>query len=200
MVVKFLSMLKDARLFTVKNYKKGDVVFKNRFTCDEVCFINEGMIKVTHPSYKSNLFDSYLLGKHHAYGCFLCFSNTNEYVGDAVALYPTQVIIFKREKFLEALTNQDFLIYYLSLTSNMARDIHRQTKILYFKDVRDRILCLINIHYNENHTATFYFNSIDLLASYLDTTREILLDTLYSMRLEGILTYNINSITMIFVA
>lgn len=185
----------NKKLYKVVTYKRNEVVFNEGSPCNEVGFVEEGLISIKTTTYK-NEYEINNIGPNSAYGLFLIFSDSKNYLGTAIALKQTKIYIFSRENLLSAFNDKDFLINYLRIHSNLSIQVQEKVKILSQGSIRDRILFLLISHYKENKDNVFKFKSKEILANYLCIPRPSLSRELSKLANDNIISFDRHNIIL----
>lgn len=182
-------------LYKIITYKRNEVVFNEGSTCNEVGFVEEGLISIKTNTY-NNEYEINNIGPNSAYGLFLVFSDNKNYLGTAVALKQTKVYIFSKENLILAFNDKNFLVNFLKTSSNLSVQIQQKVKILSQGSIRDKILFLLISHYKENKDNVFKLKSKEILANYLCIPRPSLSRELCRLASDNIITFDKHKIVL----
>ncbi len=186
----------DKSLYKVVTYKRNEVIFNEGDLCNEVGFVEEGLISIKTNTYLNNEYEINNVGPNGAFGLFLVFSNDTYYFGTAIALKQTKVYVFSKENLLLALTDKFFLLNYLKMHSNASVKVQEKVKVLSQGSIRDRIMFLLISHYKEHKDNVFKFKSKEILANYLCIPRPSLSRELGKLAKDNIITFDRHSIIL----
>ena len=186
----------DQSLYTKKIYKKDEIIFEDGKECDHVGFLESGSISIVTNTYDENEYEINRIEKDGFFGTYLLFSNNPFYLGTAYATKQSTVIYFNKNNLLKALTNQTFLLNYLTLTSSSSINLQNKVKVLSQKSIKEKILFIIYQNYHNNNSLTYHFNSKEQLANYINVTRPSLSRTLIVLQDEGIITFDRHTISL----
>lgn len=185
----------DKSLYKVVTYKRNEVVFNEGSTCNEVGFVEEGLISIKTNTY-NNEYEINSIGPNGAYGLFLVFSDNKNYLGTAIALKQTKIYVFSRENLKLAFSDQNFLVNFLKMNSNLSVNLQQKVKILSQGSIRDKIMFLLISHYKETKDNVFTFKSKEILASYLCIPRPSLSRELCKLADDSIITFDKHKIVL----
>lgn len=187
----------NPELYQIKEYKKGDIIFNENDECTKIGYIMEGSITIKTITYFNNEFEINNINEGDFYGSYLLFSDSNKYLGTAVAMKKTIVLEFTKNKLLKAFENKIFLEKYLSILSSTSLRIQEKVKILSQGSIRDKIIFLLNNNYKKTKNLTLYFKTKEKLALYLCIPRPSLSRELINLQREGLIRFDNKSITLI---
>ena len=180
----------DKTLYTIKRYKKGDIIFEDGNICDKVGFLESGSISIVTNTYNENEYEINHISDNGFFGTYLLFSDRPNYLGTAITNKQSTIIYFNKENLLKAFNDKQFLINYLSLTSMSSISLQNRIKVLSQRSIREKILFILYQNYQNNKTNKYYIQSKEQLASAINVTRPSLSRTLIELRDEGIISYN----------
>ena len=186
----------DKSLYTVKNYKKGDIIFEDGKECDRVGFLETGSISIVTNTYGENEYEINHISDNGFFGTYLLFSNKPYYLGTAIAQKQSTVIYFNKKNLLKAFTDQAFLENYLMLTSASSIALQSKIKILSQRSIREKILFILYQNYQNNKTPKYHFKSKEQLANLINVTRPSLSRTLIELQDEGIISFDRHTIVL----
>lgn len=192
----FLTSILEPTLYTIKTYKRNDIIFQEKDNCTEVGFVLEGLISIK-TILNNNDFEINLISQNQSYGTFLVFSNQNIYLGTAVAMKNTKILVINKTNLYKALTNEVFRVFFLEHISSTALKIQHKVKILSQGSIRDKILYILYDNVKRNNTNVLRLKSKQLMANFLCIPRPSLSRELIKLKNEGIIEYNKNSITIL---
>lgn len=172
MEIKLLLSLSKEQRKKVKGLlsNKTSVLFKEGAQCTQIGIVVSGEVEIvsTTPSGRSIVYNTLKSGD--VFGNNLIFSSDNTYKGDVVLMGKTTLAIIEKAdlvKFLQE--NKNFLMEYLKVSSDFAKHLNGQIKILSSDNCGDRVLNYLTI---EGGSAEI--KSISQLADQIHVTREAL--------------------------
>lgn len=178
-------------------YKRGEIVFNSGDLCNEIGFVEEGLLSIKTHTYTNDEYEISSLKENTCFGMFLLFSDDPHYLGTCIALKQTTVYIFSKDNLLKALQDSSFLTNYLHLSSNLAKANQQKIKILSQKTIENKILFLLFSNYQENGSYILKIKSKEALANYLCITRPSLSRELIRLKNLNIINYSKKYIELI---
>lgn len=182
---------KQKEKITIKEYNKGQIIFKENETCNCIGVVLMGEITIT--SYLSD-------GKEIVYnkiqenGLFannLIFSSDKTFKGDIVSSKKSIIALIYENTLLELLSNNKaFLKKFLNIQSDNAKRLNHQIKLLSIPDAKERFL--YHLHYKKNNIE---YSSISSLAKTLFLRRETLSRLLPKLEKSDVIVKKQNVIT-----
>ena len=186
----------DKSLYTIRAYKKGDIIFEDGKECDKVGFLETGSISIVTNTYNENEYEINHISDNGFFGTYLLFSKKPYYLGTAIAQKQSTVIYFNKKNLLKAFNDQSFLENYLFLTSESSIALQSKIKILSQRSIREKILFILYQNYQNNKSNKYYFKSKEQLANLINVTRPSLSRTLIELQNEGIISFDRHTIVL----
>jgi CRP/FNR family transcriptional regulator, cyclic AMP receptor protein len=187
----FLNLLPAKKIV---KYRPDEVIFSQGAPCAEVCYIEEGLIKLTTVSNRGRGAVLGILG----YGDFLgeeCLSGETNHQTSAVALVPTSIVAIKRRAMLR-LVEQDRAIaaHLIDFLLHRNRRIEEDLIDRVFNSSEKRLartLLLLNEHGKRTGSPLILERiSQDTLADMVGTTRSRVNFFMNKFRKLGFIRYN----------
>ncbi len=160
----------ELKLVTTSTFSKDEIIFHENEKCDNFGILLSGSASIVSYSFggKDILFRT--LKKHDCFGENLIFSNDPIYRGNVISTSTTTVAFISKENLLLILQeHKNFLIEFLKLTSEFAKNLNSKIKILSFDNAQERFTYFMHINKN-NYT----MHNITDFASELGISRETL--------------------------
>lgn len=186
----------DINNFKKVNYKKNQVVFNEGDKCNYIGLVENGSITITTYTYNEKEYEINNITDNGLFGEFIIF-NSAKYLGTGIASKNTTVIQLTKKELLELFKNKTFSENYLTLISNINLRIQQKIKLLSQKEIRDKIMFLLLENKKITNSNTFFFNTKEKLALFLNITRPSLSRELINMKKDKLIDYNLKSITLI---
>ena len=177
------------------NYKKNQVVFNEGDTCNYIGLIESGNITITTYTYNEKEYEINNIPDNGIFGQFIIFG-TSKYLGTGIATKNTTVVQMTKQQLLNAFKDTNFSENYLSLISNINLKIQQKIKLLSQREIRDKIMFLLTENRKITNNNTFYFDTKEKLAFFLNITRPSLSRELINMKNDNLITYDFKSITL----
>lgn len=197
MITFFKNNIINSNLYSIRKYKKGDIIFNEGDICSFVGFVEKGNISIVTSTTNENEYEINNIEDNGFFGVFAIFSSNPIFLGTGIALKSTSIYIFNKNNLLKALDNKDFLLKYLEITSQSTLKIQNKVKILSQGSIRQKILFLLYNNYHITNNKEYYFDSKLSLANYLNIPRPSLSRVLISLKEEKIINYDRYKITLL---
>lgn len=168
----FENYIYNSNYFTIKNYKKGSILFNEGDICKNIYFVIKGCITIkTYTTLEKEEVIS-VINENEWFGDILAFSNSLKYLGLVECSENSIVSYISKEKLLD-LCSKDltFLELYLNNICNKSLLIKQQNKLFAHKNIRDRIMYYLNSLKQKNNSNFVYISSINDLSKYLSLPR-----------------------------
>ena len=127
-------------LFTIKDFKKGSIIFNEGDICNEIGLVLQGEL---HISTLTNNDKEYIISTLHPNDIFgenLIFSNNKEYLGDCISITDSQILFINRKNIFTLFENKIILENYLKIISNKNASLRQKLKLYSQKSIEDRIM------------------------------------------------------------
>lgn len=190
-----LSLLskEERQLVEIKQFKKGDVIFREKENCQSISIIIKGNVDIVSYSFsgKEIVFNS--LAKNQIFGNNLLFSSEPFYKGDVISRNDSTIVFINKENLIKILsTNADFLKEYLRVQSDFGKNLNNRIKLLSYDSAHERLDFYLFTNGN-----TITFKSISSLALLLNLKRETLSRLVSKLEKENVIRHSHHSITKI---
>ena len=159
-----LEMTKEVSL------SKEQILFYEGDLCECIGVVKEGEIEITSYSYggKEIIFNHLYPGM--VFGNNLIFSSQPTYKGSVLAKKPAKVVLIYEKQLISILkSNNEFLLKYLQLQSDMGKELNGKIKLLSLDGAEERFF-----YYLHSQNGVIYYSSINKLAVTLSLQRETL--------------------------
>lgn len=185
----------DKKLYKIKEFKKGEIVFNAFDKCSSIGYVLKGLLSIKTFTFE-NEYEIRELSDNEIFGGNLIFSSSPFYLGTCIALKKTKILFFTKDNLLSAFKDNNFLINFLKIQSDETLKVQKKVKILSQGTIKDKILFILYSNYLENNTYIYKIKSKQSLANYLNVTRPSLSRELIKLKNENIIEYNKSSITL----
>lgn len=186
----------DEKLYTIKKYKKGDIIFNDGDICSKIGFLETGTISIVTNTYGENEYEINHIDDNGFFGTYLLFSDNPVCLGSAICKKASTVIYFSKTNILKAFSDQMFLENYLKLVSNASIKLQNKVKILSQRSIKEKILFILYQNFQQTNSRTYRIKSKEEFASLINVTRPSLSRTLIELESEGILSFDRHTITL----
>ncbi|MCR4879937.1 MAG: Crp/Fnr family transcriptional regulator [Bacilli bacterium] len=192
MIIDYLT-LEERNLLKLVTFKKGEILFHEHDSCDELGIINKGEVIIASLTYEGNEIIYNSLEAGAIFGNNLIFSSDNRFRGDVKARKDGELYLIKKDNLIKVLMeNKRFLLSYLSFNSDFTKELNSQIKLLSFNSAKERLLYYLFLNDNK-----IIIKSVTSLAGALYLSREATSRLLSELEKEKIIERNNNEITLI---
>lgn len=191
--MKLFETIKNKDYIVQKHLKKDDILFRENDKCECIGIVLKGKLMII--SYLEN-------GKEvifnepetdDVFGNNLIFSSNPYYRGDIIALQDSDILLIYRDDLLYLLkNNNDFLLEYLKIQSDFAKQLNNRIKLLTMDNVQERLKYYLYTNNNQIN-----YDSISSLAKKLSVQRETLSRIISKMEKEKIILRNNKTIILL---
>ena len=167
-----LNTLKPDQLKQVKvvDLAKEEILFNEGDFCESVGVVISGEIEITSFSYTGNQLIFNRLSEGMVFGNNLLFSSDPHYKGSVIAKKPAKIgLIYKKILISLIKTNDEFMLQYLKLQSDTAKQLNAKIKLLSLPGAEERFL-----YYLRSKGGKIEYHSVTRLATILSIQRETL--------------------------
>ena len=153
----------------VKNYERGELIFKEGDECKSIGLVLNGEVKIVTSSLLFNEFTISIVKEKQSFGTNLLFSNTPVYLGDVIANKKTTIKLISKNDFIDFVSKNTLVFLEENSKKNMLQQ--QKVKVLLQKSIKEKILFFL---YNEtkfSKSNNVYIKSKEELAKYLNVER-----------------------------
>ena len=191
--MKLVDYIRNKEYLIEKHLKKDEVLFRENDLCEYIGIVLKGKLMII--SYLEN-------GKEVIYnepkenelfGNNLIFSSDPYYRGDIIASEDSDIILIHKDNLLHLIKHNDaFLLEYLRIQSNFAKDLNNRIKLLAMDSSQQRL-----IYYLHTHNNMINYESVSSLAKILHIQRETLSRILTKLENNKTISRNNKTITLL---
>lgn len=167
-----LETLKPSQLkeISIKDLKKGSILFREDDKCDCVGVVIKGSVSIITYLSDGNEVIYNTLGENEIFGNNLLFSSEPYYKGNVVTNVDSKIALIYKDQLVKLIkTNDSFMFEYFKLQSNFGKSLNNRIKLLSIDSAEDRFY--FYLHENKNKIS---YSSISGLAKLLYMKRETL--------------------------
>lgn len=167
-----LETLKPSQLkeISIKDLKKGSILFREDDKCDCVGVVIKGSVSIITYLSDGNEVIYNTLGENEIFGNNLLFSSEPYYKGNVVTNADSKIALIYKDQLVKLIkTNDSFMFEYFKLQSNFGKSLNNRIKLLSIDSAEDRFY--FYLHENKNKIS---YSSISDLAKLLYMKRETL--------------------------
>ena len=184
-------------MFTIKKYKKNQILFNEGEICDKIFFVIDGCVEIKTYTYNEKEEIITVLKENEWFGDVLAFTDDKKYLGIGICKSNSIIAYITSSSLLKLCKDEDFLRYYLKNICNKTIQIKKQNKLLCHKNIRDRILHYFEEKMIETKSRTITLTSINDLSNILSLPRPSVSRELKNMVDDGIINKEKNIITLL---
>lgn len=161
--------------------QKEEILFNEGDLCESVGLLLEGEVEITSFSYTGNeiIFNRLVPGM--VFGNNLLFSSEPHYKGSVIAKKPAKIALIYKNTLISLLKdNEEFMLEYLKIQSDTAKQLNNKIKLLSIASAEERFFYYLN-----SSGGTIDYQSVTKLASILSLQRETLSRLLTKLKKEN---------------
>lgn len=160
--------VKQKTLLKTKTYHKDKIIIHELDHCENIGIVINGELSIVSYLENGNEIIYNKIYKDGIFGNNLIFSTSPYYKGNVKADTKVTITYINKKDLLTLLqTNKDFLIQYLLINSDFAKELNQRIKLLSLTQASDRLLYYFHINNNQ-----IVFTNVTDLAKQLSLTRE----------------------------
>lgn len=203
-IFKYLTMEELINLFISIDYEivsinKDILIHKRDEICDNIFIILEGTLSLNQCNYNNKPFNIYNFTSGDIVGANSIFAVNNKYKVDIYTKTPCVLLYIPKKEVLNLCANDlKFLELFLTHISDKSQKLLDKIKILSNKSIRSSIKQFLSEEFYKQKCNKIYLQiSKKEIAELLGVERTSLSRELKSMKLDGLIDYDKNSITIL---
>lgn len=185
--------------YSVKVYKKGEIIANEEEECNSLGLVLEGIIEIEriYPSGKQIVLKR--LSEGNVFGEALIFSRESNYPSTVVAFTECSIFYIKKEDILKLCTMEEKILNnFISSLSNKIFMLNSKIKSISFKSVKHKVINFILEEVKEQHSNTIRLNeSKEEIAEILGIPRPSLSRELMNLRNMNYIEFDRNVIKIL---
>ena len=185
--------------YSVKVYKKGEIIANEEEECNSLGLVLEGIIEIEriYPSGKQIVLKR--LSKGNVFGEALIFSRECKYPSTVVAFTECSIFYINKEDILKLCTIEEKILNnFISSLSNKILMLNSKIKSISFKSVKHKVINFILEEVKEQHSHTIKLNdSKEEIAEILGIPRPSLSRELMNLRNMNYIEFDRNVIKIL---
>lgn len=185
--------------YSVKVYKKGEIIANEEEECNSLGLVLEGIIEIEriYPSGKQIVLKR--LSEGNVFGEALIFSRESNYPSTVVAFTECSIFYIKKEDILKLCTMEEKILNnFISSLSNKILMLNSKIKSISFKSVKHKVINFILEEVKEQHSNTIRLNeSKEEIAEILGIPRPSLSRELMNLRNMNYIEFDRNVIKIL---
>lgn len=185
--------------YSVKVYKKGEIIANEEEECNSLGLVLEGIIEIgrIYPSGKQIVLKR--LSEGNVFGEALIFSKESNYPSTVIAFTECSIFYIKKEDILKLCTMEEkILSNFISSLSNKILILNSKIKIISFKSVKHKVINFILEEVKEQNSHTIRLKeSKEEIAEILGIPRPSLSRELMNLRNMNYIEFDRNVIKIL---
>ncbi len=183
------SFFPDDMVYSIKNYQKEDVIFRQGDACDALYVVMTGSVKTEMISESGNLMPIETIHAPRPLAPAFLFSDKNIFPVDVTALTAVELLRIPKNEVLRLMTiRPNFMHQFMTHNANRTQFLTQRLQLLSIKTIKGKIAHLLLEKYN-SEGATFTLNKNQTeLAEHFGVARPSLARSLSEMIEEGIVS------------
>ena len=177
-------------LYTIKNFKKGSIVFNEGDICNEIGLIINGEVHISTLTNNDKEYIISILKDNDIFGENLLFNDNKEYLGDCICNIDTTILFIKKDNIFKLFENKTILENYLYIISIKNSNLRQKLKLYSQKSIEDRIMFYLLSEQKRLNSNIIPINGKDQLAKYLNIPRPSLSRELINLKEKGIIDFD----------
>ena len=177
-------------LYTIKNFKKGSIVFNEGDICNEIGLIINGEVHISTLTNNDKEYIISILKDNDIFGENLLFNDNKEYLGDCICNIDTTILFIKKDNIFKLFENKTILENYLYIISIKNSNLRQKLKLYSQKSIEDRIMFYLLSEQKRLNSNIIPINGKEQLAKYLNIPRPSLSRELINLKEKGIIDFD----------
>lgn len=193
-----LALIKN-RDFTIAHYQKNKVLHFDGDPCNNLEIILNGTVSVERIDPSGNLLTISEFNRNDLLGGNKLFSKNPHYPMTVTAQTTVTILAIKKGFFFDLmLQNQDILKTFLTLISDNAQVLHDKIKSHVHRTIRESLLHFLSTEQKKQNSNHIKLSTTKkALAEQMGVQRTSLSRELAKMKMEGLITYDATSISIL---
>ncbi len=193
--VEILDLLAKAQ-YSVKQYKRDEVVAVEEEQCRALAIVIEGAVQVQKIYASGKTVTLTRLGPGKIFGEAIIFSNTHMYPATIVAAVDSTIMYITKEDIINFCRYSPVVLEnFMRLLSDKILMLNRKVKELSFETLRQKVCHFILEEYNRQRSLTIRLNlSRKAMAEHMGVQRPSLSRELIKLKNEGLIDFDKNSL------
>ena len=177
--------------YTIKNYPKNEVVFRQGDVCDALYILIEGSVKTEMITESGNLLGIEMINAPRPLAPAFLFSDNNRFPVDVTTLEAIDILRIPKDEVMRLMTTQpDFMKQFLTHNANRTQFLTNRLQLLSIKTIKGKLAhFLLENSTGEGKPFVINRNQTEL-ADFFGVARPSLARSLSEMVQEGLITIN----------
>jgi CRP-like cAMP-binding protein len=187
------SFFPDDLIFSIKNYRKKEIVFRQGDTCDALYIVISGTVKTEMITENGNLMPIETIHAPRPLAPAFLFSDRNQFPVEVTAITAVELLRIPKTEVMRLMTlKPDFMQQFMTHNANRTQFLTQRLQLLSIKTIKGKIAhLLLEKHQSDGLTFTLSKNQTEL-AEYFGVARPSLSRSLSEMVEEKIISFDKN--------
>jgi CRP-like cAMP-binding protein len=187
------SFFPDDLIFSIKNYRKKEIVFHQGDTCDALYIVMTGSVKTEMITDSGNLMPIETIHAPRPLAPAFIFSDRNQFPVEVTAITTVEILRISKTEVMRLMTlKPDFMQQFMTHNANRTQFLTQRMQLLSIKTIKGKIAhLLLEKHQSDGLTFTLSKNQTEL-AEYFGVARPSLSRSLSEMIEEKIISFDKN--------
>lgn len=183
----------DDMQFTIKTYRKKDIIFHQGDTCDALYVVMSGSVKTEMISESGNLMPIETIHAPRPLAPAFLFSDKNQFPVEVTALTAVELLRIPKNEVVRLMTlRPDFMQQFMTHNANRTQFLTQRMQLLTIKTIKGKIAHLLLEKYQSDGLTFTLSNNQTELADYFGVARPSLSRSLSEMVEEKIISFDKN--------
>ena len=184
--------------YTIKNYKKNNVLFSQGDACDALYILIQGSVKTEMITENGNLLGIEIIKSPRPLAPAFLFSDNNRFPVDVTALEDSEVLRISKNEVLRLMTSKPyFMNQFLTHNANRTQFLTNRLQLLSIKTIKGKIAHFL-LEQSAEHGSKFIINRNQTeLADFFGVARPSLSRSLSEMVQNGVISINKKEYTIL---
>jgi len=177
--------------YSIKNYPRNEVVFRQGDVCDALYILIEGSVKTEMITESGNLLGIEMINAPRPLAPAFLFSDNNRFPVDVTTLEAVEILRIPKDEVMRLMTTQpDFMKQFLTHNANRTQFLTNRLQLLSIKTIKGKLAhFLLENSTGEGKPFVINRNQTEL-ADFFGVARPSLARCLSEMVQEGLITIN----------
>lgn len=188
----------DDMQFSIKNYRKNDVLFRQGDTCDALYVVMSGSVKTEMITESGNLIPIEQIKAPRPLAPAFLFSDKNVFPVDVTAISEVELLRIPKTEVIRLMTvRPDFMQQFMTHNANRTQFLTQRLQLLSIKTIKGKLAHLLLENYQFGGKTFVLDKNQTELAEYFGVARPSLARSISEMMDDGIISVNKKEYTVL---
>jgi len=175
--------------YTIKNYPKNEIVFRQGDVCDALYILIDGSVKTEMITENGNLLGIEMIKAPRPLAPAFLFSDNNRFPVDVTTMEPAEILRIPKDEVMRLMTTQpDFMKQFLTHNANRTQFLTNRLQLLSIKTIKGKLAHFL-LENSEKEGKSFEINRNQTeLADFFGVARPSLARSLSEMVQDGLIS------------